>query len=89
MKYSEFLKEFINVLMTEEDTSESFCFLCLTLGRLEYKGYYDIRHTRRLRIAIQRKMGDSPTLSSVLGFGRKPRIDWLEAMRKRIEKRGE
>jgi hypothetical protein len=89
MKYSEFLKEFINVLMTEEDTSESFCFLCLTLGRLEYKGYYDTQHTRRLRAAIKRKMGKASTLSPVLGFGRKPRIDWLELMRKRIEKRGE
>ena len=89
MKYSEFLREFIKVLMTENDTTESFCFLCLTLSRLEWRQTYEIRHTRRLRTAVRRKMGVAPTLSPVLGFGRKPRIDWLESMAKRIEKRGE
>ncbi len=89
MKYSEFLREFIKVLMTEVNTTESFCFLCLTLGRLEWRQTYEARHTRRLRIAIKRKMGKAPTLSHILGAGRKPRIDWLESMAKRVEKRGE
>lgn len=89
MKYSKFLRKFIKELMTEVNATDSFCFLCLTLERLEWSKTYETRHTRRLRIAIKRKMGKAPTLSHILGFGRKPRIDWLESMAKRIEKRGE